>query len=93
MAKIVVALAVLAAFGSLPATPAMAAERGAHAAMTAPSATDLTAQRKRARRPPLRIEITPRPLLYRQCTAWYAVELRYSGPTMVPRQRCWWVRG
>jgi hypothetical protein len=54
---------------------------------------DLSAQR-RWRRPPLRIEVRPRPrLLYRDCHAWLAREWRPSGSVIVPRQRCWWVRG
>ena len=60
----------------------------------APS-TDVSAQRRYRRVPP-RVTVYPiyRPrLLYRQCTDWYVVEARATGPTVVPRIRCWWVRG
>jgi len=39
------------------------------------------------------IEINPRPLLYRRCTAWYVLQNRPSGPVLFPQQHCWWVRG
>jgi hypothetical protein len=48
--------------------------------------------------PPLRharprIEITPRPLLYRRCVDWLELQYRPSGTVLFPRYRCWWVRG
>jgi hypothetical protein len=44
----------------------------------------------RARR---RIEINPRPLLYRRCVDWYELQHRPSGTVLYPQMRCWWVRG
>ena len=40
-----------------------------------------------------RIEIYPRPLLYRRCTDWYELQYRPSGTVLYPKMRCWWVRG
>ncbi len=40
-----------------------------------------------------RIEITPRPLLYRRCRDWLELQYRPSGTVLYPRYRCWWVRG
>jgi hypothetical protein len=40
-----------------------------------------------------RIEITPRPLLYRRCVDWLELQYRPSGPVLYPQYRCWWVRG
>jgi len=40
-----------------------------------------------------RIEIYPRPLLYRRCTDWYELQHRPSGTVLYPQMRCWWVRG
>jgi hypothetical protein len=40
-----------------------------------------------------RIEIHPRPLLYRRCTDWYELQYRPSGTVLYPQMRCWWVRG
>jgi hypothetical protein len=40
-----------------------------------------------------RIEIYPRPLLYRRCVDWYELQLRLSGTVVYPQMRCWWVRG
>ena len=40
-----------------------------------------------------RIEITPRPLLYRRCVDWYELQYRPSGTVLYPQMRCWWVRG
>jgi hypothetical protein len=40
-----------------------------------------------------RIEINPRPLLYRRCTDWYELQYRPSGTVLYPQMRCWWVRG
>src|SRR5712691_11634420 len=55
-------------------------------------ATDFSAQ---ARRPRPRIEIRPRPALYRECVDGYRVVPRpYWGTNVVmPYMRCWWVRG
>ena len=40
-----------------------------------------------------RIEIYPRPLLYRRCVDWYELQHRLSGTVLYPQMRCWWVRG
>jgi hypothetical protein len=40
-----------------------------------------------------RIEVNPRPLLYRRCTSWYELQYRPSGTVLFPQKRCWWVRG
>jgi hypothetical protein len=40
-----------------------------------------------------RIEVNPRPLLYRRCTDWYVLQHRPSGTVLFPQQHCWWVRG
>jgi hypothetical protein len=40
-----------------------------------------------------RIEINPRPLLYRHCTDWYELQRRPSGTVLYPQMRCWWGRG
>jgi hypothetical protein len=40
-----------------------------------------------------RVEIHPRPLLYRRCTDWYELQYRPSGTVLYPQMRCWWVRG
>jgi hypothetical protein len=39
-----------------------------------------------------RIEINPRPLLYRRCVDWYELQHRPSGTVLYPQMRCWWVR-
>jgi hypothetical protein len=44
-------------------------------------------------RPRPRIEINPRPLLYRRCVDWYELQDRPSGTVLYPQMRCWWVRG
>jgi hypothetical protein len=62
------------------------------AAVLAATALPVAAQEQRAnlhRRPPLRIEISPRRLV-RQCVDWHVVERRATGDTVVPRMRCWW---
>jgi hypothetical protein len=40
-----------------------------------------------------RIEITPRPLLYRRCVERLQLQYRPSGPVLYPLTYCWWVRG
>ncbi|HZC56867.1 MAG TPA: hypothetical protein VE396_12630 [Xanthobacteraceae bacterium] len=40
-----------------------------------------------------RIEIHPRPLLYRRCVDWYELQHRPSGTVLFPQMHCWWVRG
>jgi len=46
-----------------------------------------------AREAQRRIEINPRPLLYRRCIDWYELQHRPSGTVLFPQMRCWWVRG
>jgi hypothetical protein len=65
------------------------------AAETAPVAnslaisSDLSAQV----RPRARLRVYPGRLLYRDCDFRLVQEWRPSGTVIVPRQRCWWVRG
>ena len=62
------------------------------AAVLAAIALPAPAQEQRAnlhRRPPLRIEISPRRSV-RHCVDWHVVERRVTGDTVVPRMRCWW---
>jgi hypothetical protein len=40
-----------------------------------------------------RVEITPRPLLYRRCVERLEMQYRPSGPVLYPLTYCWWVRG
>ena len=64
----------------------------AHAQQTSPIAEPslTTPPASPARR---RIEINPRPLLYRRCVDWYELQHRPSGTVLYPQMRCWWVRG
>ena len=63
----------------------------AYAQQTSPIAEpSLTTPPAPARR---RIEINPRPLLYRRCVDWYELQHRPSGTVLYPQMRCWWVRG
>ena len=64
----------------------------AHAQQTSPIAESslTTLPASPARR---RIEINPRPLLYRRCVDWYELQHRPSGTVLYPQMRCWWVRG
>jgi hypothetical protein len=39
-----------------------------------------------------RIQINPRPPLYRRCVDWYELQYRPSGTVLYPQMRCWWVR-
>jgi hypothetical protein len=84
--KSLVAIAGLNALLLLDAAP-----RTPLLAQTAPqSATSTTPPVRRA---PTRIEINPRPLLYRRCVDWYELQNRPSGTVLYPQMRCWWVRG
>jgi hypothetical protein len=76
------------ALGALALEPAAAGP--APKATRAASSDELSAQ---SRRPPARLRVTPGRLLYRDCTFRLAQEWRPSGTVIVPRQRCWWVRG
>jgi len=42
---------------------------------------------------PPRLEVNPRPLLYRRCTDRYVIQYRPSGTVLFPEKHCWWVRG
>jgi hypothetical protein len=44
-------------------------------------------------RPRARLRVYPGRLLYRECSFRLVQEWRPSGVYVVPRQRCWWVRG
>jgi hypothetical protein len=56
--------------------------------------TEFSAQRRpRYRRAVPQVYVRPGRLLYRRCEGWLAVEHRLSGTVIVPRERCWWVRG
>jgi len=44
------------------------------------------------RHPRPRIEVTPRPLLYRRCVERLELQYRPSGPVLYPQTYCWWVR-
>ncbi len=80
---------------------AVAKQRGSHSA-----ATDLSAQRRQAERPPTRLRVYPRynpdevyprynpgPNAVRDCTATYVQEFRPSGTVIVPHMNCFWRRG
>ena len=57
----------------------------------APGATATSSDVSAQGRP--RIRVTPGRLLYRECSFRLVQEWRPSGTVIVPRQRCWWVRG
>lgn len=73
------------------------------------SATLALAQAAPSGRAPARIVVTPRqpaaspypspgaafpgPGHVRECTSWLEQDPRPSGTVIVPRMRCWWVRG
>ena len=59
------------------------------AAQTASAASDFSAQSQ----PRARLSVYPGRLLYRECSFKLVQEWRPSGVYVVPRQRCWWVRG
>ena len=44
-------------------------------------------------RPRARLRVHPGRLLYRDCTFRLVQQVRPDGIFIVPRQRCWWVRG
>jgi hypothetical protein len=75
------------------AAPAMlgAAQQATAQTQTAPIAQPSRSSPPRYARP--RIEINPRPLLYRRCVDWYELQYRPSGTVLYPQMRCWWVRG
>jgi hypothetical protein len=81
----IVLTTVLAAL-AMPGTARHAVAQTQGSPMTRPSQPPL-----RYARP--RIEINPRPLLYRRCVDWYELQYRPSGTVLYPQMRCWWVRG
>ena len=76
-----------AMFAVLAVTPA--------AAQPAPitKATAASSEVSAQSRPRARLRVYPGRLLYRDCVFRLAREWRPSGTVIVPRQRCWWVRG
>ena len=80
---VITALAALA----IPDTVTQAAAQTQSSPMTRPSQLSPP----RYARP--RIEIYPRPPLYRRCVDWYELQYRPSGTVLYPQMRCWWVRG
>jgi hypothetical protein len=88
--------AVLASAGGAHAGDGKSAQVTTGTSREAP--TDLSAQRRRDRaRTRIRVYrypgSYPGPNAVRECRAWYAEELRLSGPVIVPHMRCWWRRG
>ena len=71
--------------------PAMLGAAPHAAAQTSPIAQP--SQPSPPRYAPPRIEINPRPPLYRRCVGWYELQYRPSGTVLYPQMRCWWVRG
>jgi hypothetical protein len=68
---------------------ASAAADSSAVAQTTAAASDFSAQS----RPRARLRVYPGRLLYRECSFKLVPEWRPSGTVIVPRQRCWWVRG
>jgi hypothetical protein len=107
--RAVLIAAALTALGFSGDGPLSAAPVAALSPQAGPPAGYLLAQAKPARRPPHvtvtprepAVRLYPSPNLYdypgpgyvRQCTSWLAQEARPSGTVVVPRMRCWWVRG
>jgi len=84
MRRIALFATILGAF-ALPAPAGAQSSQGPGAARP-----ELSSQ---ARSSP-RLRVYPgRRLLYRDCTFRLAREWRPGGTVIVPRQRCWWVRG
>ena len=92
----------------LPAEAARAQSAGPapQMAKAQTAATDFSAQRRRNRRPPARILVTPRyhpddvypryypgPNAVRDCTAHLVQEFRPSGTVITPRVDCFWRPG
>ncbi len=84
-AKSLMALAGLAALALVAAAPARA--------QTAPMSLQPAGGSSKHLRAHPRVEVTPRPLLYRRCVDWYELQYRPSGTVLYPRMHCWWVRG
>ncbi|HKM88263.1 MAG TPA: hypothetical protein VJX48_06635 [Xanthobacteraceae bacterium] len=77
-------LAALAVVGAAPPAPAQTAQTPLQQIAGPPPPP---------RAHPPRIEVNPRPLLYRRCVDWYVLKYRPSGTVLFPEQHCWWVRG
>ena len=84
MARTAIAAAML---GALVLAPAPASSAPASDGVRAMS--ELSAQA----RPRARLRVYPGRLLYRDCTFRLVQQARPDGVFVVPRQRCWWVRG
>lgn len=84
--KLFIAIAGLATLTSLVAPPGALAQPSPFAQPSEPSLPGPASARTR-------IEVNPRPLLYRRCTDWYELQHRPSGTVLFPQMRCWWVRG
>jgi hypothetical protein len=83
--RMIVIMAFAAA--AIPGAAQHAAAQTQSSPMTRPS------QLAPPRYAPPRIEIYPRPPLYRRCVDWYELQYRPSGTVLYPQMRCWWVRG
>lgn len=83
MVRTAIAAALLAAFvpGSIPAG-------AAPVSTAAETVTDVSSQSR-----PQRLRVYPGRLLYRECDFRLVRVSRPDGVFVVPRQRCWWVRG
>jgi len=79
----IICFGALSLFGVIASVRAQQTSPIAEPSLTTPPAAQ-------ARR---RIEINPRPLLYRRCIDWYELQHRPSGTVLYPQMRCWWVRG
>jgi hypothetical protein len=81
------------------ASPVFAQQPASGAAGKIPSAASRASDISAQDRPRTRLRVTPlrrAPLdrrAYRQCEDWLATEHRPSGTVIVPKMRCWWVRG
>jgi hypothetical protein len=83
---VIVGLAALALFGSMPRAAAQNLMQVPIAQPAEPTAPPRHSEDER-------ITINPRPLLYRRCTDWYELQNRPSGTVLYPQMHCWWVRG
>jgi hypothetical protein len=86
-----IACIALTAVSLLGPLPQMWAQAWAQPDTTLAGPSEPTLPVRAGRRP--RIEVNPRPLLYRRCVDWYELQHRPSGTVLFPEQRCWWVRG
>jgi hypothetical protein len=80
----------LSVMASLALLSAVGVARPALAQMPSPTGEGPSVSLPRV---PPRIEVNPRPLLYRRCTSWYVLQYRPSGTVLFPEKHCWWVRG